>query len=124
LLLFSQALSTKLPRTALKDYLLQPYRARRSWKNTTETSLTLLCLLLAGYDGPEFVPAIEKIEESQELDGSWAPNAIYREGNVLYGSRELTTVWCLEVLFQYHSSSLCSKVFRTTRISTRRDVAG
>jgi hypothetical protein len=125
LLLFSQALSTRLPRTALRDYLLEPYRATRSWKNTTETSLTLLCLLLIGYDGPELAPAIEKLEESQELDGSWAPNAIYGEGNVLYGSRELTTAWCLEVLFQYHlGPSMCSKTFRTTGIPTPRDVAG
>ena len=114
-LLFSQALAKKLPRTALQDYLLAPYRATKSWKSTTETSLTLLCLLLTGYNGPEFAPAIQKLEESQELDGSWAPNAIYSEGNALYGSRELTTAWCLEVLFHYHfCPSMCSKAFRTT----------
>jgi hypothetical protein len=110
LLLFSKALAKKLPRMALQDYLLAPYRATKSWKNTTETSLTLLCLLLTGYNGPEIAPAIQKLEESQELDGSWAPNAIYREGNALYGSRELTTAWCLEVLFHYHfCPSMCSK---------------
>jgi len=125
LLLFSQAMGTKLPRTALQDYLLAPYRAAKSWNNTTETSLTLLCLLLVGHDGPEFSPGIEKLEESQELDGSWAPNAIYNEGNVLYGSRELTTAWCLEVLFRYHlRSSVCSEASRTARVSNRRDVAG
>jgi hypothetical protein len=125
LLLFSQALGAKLPLRALKDYLLAPYRTAKFWNNTTETSLTLLCLLLTGYDGPEFAPGIEKLEESQELDGSWAPNAIYKEGNALYGSRELTTAWCLEVLFRYHfRSSACLKSSRTAVGSTRRDVAG
>jgi hypothetical protein len=125
LLLFSQAVATKLPRKALQDYLLAPYRNSKSWNNTTETSLTLLCLMLTGYDGPEFGTGIEKLEESQEPDGSWAPNAIYSEGNALYGSRELTTAWCLEVLFRYHfGPSMCSKTSRTAGVSTFRDVAG
>ena len=125
MLLFAQALGTQLPRTAFQDYLLEPHRATKSWKNTTETSLTLLCLLLTGYEGPELTPAIEKIEESQELDGSWAPNAIYSQGTALYGSRELTTAWCLEVLFRYHlRSSKYSMTAKTARASTHRDMAG
>lgn len=102
LLLFCQALGKKLPQTVLHDYLLWPYRATQSWNNTTEISMTLLCLLLTDYNGPELPPAIRKLSESQEQDGSWASNAIYNHGTVYYGSRELTTAWCLEVLFRYH----------------------
>jgi hypothetical protein len=102
LLLFCQALGKSLPREALQGYLLETYRTAGSWLNTTEIALTLLCLLLTAYDGPELVPAITKLGESQEPDGSWAPNAVFQEGAGYYGSRELTTAWCLEALYRYH----------------------
>lgn len=103
LLLFSQALGKNLPREAFQGYLLEPYRTTGSWINTTEIALTLLCLLLTAYDGPELVPAITKLAESQEPDGSWGPNAVFQEGTGYYGSRELTTAWCLEALYRYHT---------------------
>ncbi len=103
LLLFSQALGKNLPREAFHGYLLEPYRTTGSWINTTEIALTLLCLLLTAYNGPELVPAITKLAESQEPDGSWAPNAVCQEGTGYYGSRELTTAWCLEALYRYHT---------------------
>jgi len=102
LLLFCQALGENLPREALHGYLLEPYRTAGSWTNTTEIALTLLCLLFTAYEGPELDPAITKITESQEPDGSWAPNAVFQEGAGYYGSRELTTAWCLETLYRYH----------------------
>jgi hypothetical protein len=98
LLLFCQAITREIPRTAVHAYLLAPYRASKSWNHTTETALTLLCLLETGYKGPEIGPGVEKLCESQEVDGSWSPNALYREEALFYGSRELTTAWCLEVL--------------------------
>lgn len=101
LLLLCPALTRGDPRKALQRYLLTHHRPTRSWENTTETALTLLCLLATDYDGPEVTQAIEKLTRSQEQDGSWAPNAVYREGNAFYGSRELTTAWCLEVLYRY-----------------------
>jgi len=100
--LFCQALGKNLPREAVHGYLLEPYRTTGSWINTTEIALILLCLLLTAYDGPELVPAITKLTESQEPDGSWAPNAVFQEGADYYGSRELTTAWCLETLCRYH----------------------
>ncbi len=103
LLLFCQALGKNLPREPFQDYLLEPYRTTGSWINTTEIALTLLCLLLTAYDGPELVPAITKLAESQEPDGSWAPNAVFQEGAGYYGSRELTTAWCLEAVYRYHT---------------------
>ena len=103
LLLFCQALGENLPRKALHSYLLEPYRVTGSWINTTEIALTLLCLLLTAYDGPELLPAITKLTESQEPDGSWAPNAVFQEGTGYYGSRALTTAWCLEALYRYHT---------------------
>ncbi len=105
LLLICRALGTELPRKDLQDYLLEPHRTPRQGRNTTESALILLCLLLTEYDGPEPAFAIDKISESQEPDGSWAPNAIYREGSLYYGSRELTTAWCLEALFRYQHRS-------------------
>ena len=101
LLLLCPALTRGGPRTALQRYLLTPDRPGGSRENTTETSLTLLCLLETDYDGPEFSRAIEKLTGSQEHDGSWAPNAVYKEKDAFYGSRELTTTWCLEVLYRY-----------------------
>jgi hypothetical protein len=103
LLLFCQALGKDLPREALQAYILEPYRSTGSWNHITETALALLCLLLTGYDGPEIVPAITKLTESQEPDGSWAPNAVFKEGAGYYGSRELTTAWCLEALCRFHT---------------------
>jgi hypothetical protein len=106
LLLFAQALGKNLPRETFHDYLLKPYRTTGSWINTTGIASTLLCLLLTAYDGPELVPAITKLTESQEPDGSWAPNAVFREGAGYYGSRELTTAWCLEALYRYHTQTV------------------
>jgi hypothetical protein len=103
LLFFCQALGKNLPRETLHGYLLEPYRHRGFCINTTEIALTLICLLLTAYDGPELVPAITKLAEAQEPDGSWAPNAVFREGTRYYGSRELTTAWCLETLYRYHT---------------------
>jgi len=106
LLLFSQALGKNLPREAFHGYLLEPYGASGSRVNTTEMALTVLCLLLTAYDGPELTRAITKLAESQEPDGSWAPNAVFHEGTGYYGSRELTTAWCLEALYRYHTRVL------------------
>jgi hypothetical protein len=106
LLLFCQARGRNLPGEALRGYLLEPYRTLRCQHNTTEIALTLLCLLLTAYEGPELVPAIVKLAESQEPDGSWAPNAVFRDGPGYYGSRELTTAWCLEVLYRYHNRAV------------------
>jgi hypothetical protein len=103
LLLICQALGNELPRKALQDDLLEPYRTKRHWHNTTEIALILLCLLCTTYDGPELPSAIIKLTESQERDGSWAPNAVYREDNTCYGSREMTTAWCVEALARHHS---------------------
>ena len=102
LLLFCRALGKNLPREPFQDYLLEPYRTTGSWNHTTDIALTLLCLLLTAYDGPELVPAITKLAESQEPDGSWAPNAVFQEGTGYYGSRELTTAWCLEAVYRHH----------------------
>ena len=101
LLLFCRALGSNVARGALHDYLLRPYRATGCWNHTTEIALTLLCLLLSAYEGPELAPAIQKLTESQEPDGSWAPNAVFKEGSGYYGSRALTTAWCLEALHRY-----------------------
>ncbi len=99
LLLFSQALGTDVPQKAFHDYLLAPYRATGLWNDTTQTALTLLCLTLTGYDGPELLSAVSKLVEAQEPDGSWAPNAVYRKRTgSYYGSRALTTAWCIEAL--------------------------
>jgi len=102
LLLFCHALGPDLPREPLHDYLLGRSRKAGTWNNPTETALTLLCLLSTGYQGPELSPAAEKLVRSQEPDGSWPPNSLYEESNLFYGSRELTTAWCLLALFLYH----------------------
>ncbi len=102
LLLFCQAFGPDLPRKPLHDYLLRRNRKTGTWNNPTETALTLLCLLSTGYQGPELSLAVEKLIRSQEPDGSWPPNSLYEQANLFYGSRELTTAWCLLALFLYH----------------------
>jgi hypothetical protein len=102
LLLFCHASGPGLPRAPLHDYLLRRNRKTGTWNNPTETALTLLCLLSTGYPGPELSPAVEKLIRSQEPDGSWPPNSLYEQANLFYGSRELTTAWCLLALFLYH----------------------
>ena len=102
LLLFCQAMGPDLPRKPLHDYLLRRSRKTGTGNNPTETALTLLCLLSTGYQGPELSLAAEKLIRSQEPDGSWPPNSLYEQTNLFYGSRELTTAWCLLALFLFH----------------------
>lgn len=102
LLLFCQAVGPNLPRKPPHDYLLRRSRKTGTWNNPTETALTLLCLLSTGYQGPELSLAAEKLVRSQEPDGSWPPNSLYEQANLFYGSRELTTAWCLLALFLFH----------------------
>ena len=102
LLLFCHSSGPDLPRKPLHDYLLRRNRKTGTWNNPTETALTLLCLLSSGYQGPELSAAVEKLIRSQEPDGSWPPNSLYEQANLFYGSRELTTAWCLLALFLYH----------------------
>jgi len=102
LLLFCHAFAPDLPRKPLHDYLLRRNRKTGTWNNPTETALTLLCLLSTGYRGPELSPAVEKLIRSQEPDGSWPPNSLYEQADLFYGSRELTTAWCILALFLYH----------------------
>ncbi len=104
LLLFCLSLGNRVPREAIQNLLLGPYRTTGSWNNTTETALSLICLLLTEYEGPEIMQAVARLSDSQESDGAWAPNAIYREGKTYYGSKELTTAWCVEALSRYHGS--------------------
>jgi hypothetical protein len=102
LLLFCQALGSQLPQTPLHQYLLRRYRSEGTWNHPTETALTLLCLLTTGYQGPELYAAAETLIRTQEADGSWPPNAFYEQDDSFYGSRELSTAWCLLALFIYH----------------------
>jgi len=102
LLLFCHALGPDLPRKPMHEYLLRRSRTTGPWNNPTETALSLLCLLATGYQGPEPSSAVEKLIRSQEPDGSWPPNALYEQENHFYGSRVLTTAWCLLALFLYH----------------------
>ena len=102
LLLFCQASGSELPRKPLHDYLLRRYRTEKSWNHPTETALSLLCLLATDYQGPELPSAVDRLIRSQERDGSWPPNAFYEQDGLFYGSRELTTAWCLTALFLYH----------------------
>jgi hypothetical protein len=99
--LFCQALGPKLPQKPLQTYLFSPYRVKESWNNPTEAALRLLCLLHAGYEGPELYAGVERLILTQEADGSWPANAFYEQDDLYYGSRELTTVWCLMALFLY-----------------------
>jgi hypothetical protein len=102
LLLFCQALGTQLPQGPLQEYLLRRHRSEGTWNHPTETALSLLCLLATGYRGPELSSAVKTLIRTQETDGSWPPNAFYEQDDSFYGSRELTTAWCLLALFVYH----------------------
>lgn len=103
LLLLCRALGTQLAAKPLEDALVGPGRPREPWKNSTEIALTLLCLRLTGGGSRTLSRAVRKLSESQEPDGSWAPNAVFREGTEYYGGTELTTAWCIEALYRYHS---------------------
>ncbi|MEW6440117.1 MAG: hypothetical protein AB1640_04205 [bacterium] len=69
-----------------------------SWGNYTDTALALAALLGAGCAATEWEPAARKLVLGQDPDGSWPANAIYGKEGRCYGSRELTTAWCLEAL--------------------------
>jgi hypothetical protein len=86
----------------LHEYLLRRYRSEGTWNHPTETALSLLCLLTTGYQGAELSFAVETLIRTQETDGSWPPNAFYEQDDSFYGSRVLTTAWCLLALFVYH----------------------
>lgn len=103
LLLLCRGLGRRPPGKKFHEDLLGPDRRREPWNNTTEVALILLCLLLTSYRGPALTQAVRKITALQEADGSWAPNAVFQEGDTYYGSRELTTAWCLEALVRYYS---------------------
>jgi hypothetical protein len=103
LLLLCRALRTQVPRKRLEDYLVGRGQPRESWNSSTEIALTLLCLRLTDGSRRALSRAVRKLSESQEPDGSWAPNAVFREGTAYYGGRELTTAWCIEALYRCHS---------------------
>jgi len=86
-------------RALTRDYLACRQRTIGGWGNPTDTALLLLCLQAAGHAGREMHRGAEKLTFLQEADGSWPPNAFYREGDHYYGSREVTTAWCAAALF-------------------------
>jgi len=83
----------------VRDHLLGRLRISGGWGNPTDTALHLLCLLTSGHEGNERCQAVDKLLQLQESDGSWAPNAFYKQDDRYFGSRELTTAWCLLCLF-------------------------
>ncbi len=83
----------------VRDDLLARLRISGGYGNATDTALHMLCLLISGHQGDELDSGCEKLLHLQETDGSWAPNAFYKQGDRYFGSRELTTAWCLLALF-------------------------
>ena len=68
----------------------------------TDCALLLLCLLVAGHQGMEIAACLRRITETQAEDGSWPPNAIHWEKGAHYGSRALTTAWCVLAILLAH----------------------
>lgn len=102
LVLFCGAMGSRLPRMPIHEYVLRRCRTAGAENNPTETVLRLLCLLSTGYRGPEASLAADQLRRTQEPDGSWSPNPLYEMEQLFYGSRALTTAWCLLALFVYH----------------------
>lgn len=73
-----------------------PQIAQRA--HLTDVALALACLARSGGPTERIVPLVERLVWNQEVDGSWPPNAFYVRGLHCYGSRDVTTAWCLEAL--------------------------
>ncbi len=113
LLFFCQYFGSDPLGTPLREYLLRRNRATGAWNHPTEIALRVLCLISIGYQGSELSPAVDKLIRTQEPNGSWPPNALYEEQECFYGSRDLTTAWCLLALFLYHLGPGPPQVTRT-----------
>jgi len=83
----------------LREELSAGLRNSGGWGDPTETALRMLCLLCAGSAAEEVASGRDRLLCLQEADGSWAPNAFCKQGEHCFGSRELTTAWCLLALF-------------------------
>ena len=110
LYLFSKTLAMRpgsllgIRKRELQDVLLVRYRTEGTWGSYTETALALTSLLSLDYEGTELWSAAERILGGQEGDGSWPSNAIYSNAEACYGSRALSSAWCVEALCLYRKN--------------------
>jgi len=75
--------------------------ARGSVPSVLEAALACTALAACGADDGPRRPLLERIRSSQQPDGGWSAAALswgMEHGRFWYGSRELTTAFCLEAI--------------------------
>jgi hypothetical protein len=72
-----------------------------SWGNELLTALAGCTLLNFGLHEPSLTRGVEYLLETQREDGSWRRIAMFPGPEPYYGSEELTTALCVELLARY-----------------------
>lgn len=85
--------------TRLRDYILCRQEQDGGWGGALDSVLALLTLLNSGHSGAEVGRAVAFLCERQQSDGGWESGPLFRDLQPrYYGSRSLTTSFCLEAL--------------------------
>jgi len=86
---------------AIRSYVLTHQQPDGRWGNDLETALGVLTLLNMKERGEPLRQGIRRLLASQDADGGWAQAPLYRGAVLYYGSRSLTTGFCLEAMGKY-----------------------
>src|SRR5262245_44444084 len=85
----------------IRPYVLAHQQPDDGWGNDLETALGILTLVNTGERGAPLQQGITVLLERQGSDGGWATAPLYKGSVLYYGSRPLTTGFCLEALGKY-----------------------
>ena len=69
-----------------------------NWSTPFDTVLSALCLINAGYNGPQLSVAFQYLTKLQRNDGSWPAAVFFQDFHPnYYGAETLTTALCVEL---------------------------
>lgn len=85
----------------IRSYVLAHQQPDGRWGNDLETALGILTLLNTGERGEGLHRGVRALLAHQGSDGGWDLAPLYKGAVLYYGSRQLTTGFCLEALGKY-----------------------
>jgi len=85
----------------IRSFVLGHQQPDGTWGNDLETALGILTLLNIGERGEGPRQGVQALLAQQGPDGGWAQAPLYKGAVLHYGSRPLTTGFCLEALGKY-----------------------